>query len=198
MSAALLTERIRALGPDTIRLLKLPGILPCTVCGRPVMHRKTGRPRGVLRSTGQGRCGACYQAKRQPLIEPIKRYGRLPKKSRHDTVREPRGQRVGIDGPAWGTLDLPDAACKGADVRGFDVPERDERDETRGRNYRSAIPMAAVDAAQRYCAVCPVLIECDTFARTHRAVGLWGGRWRPEVGLTREIRTLTLPGGTTR
>lgn len=54
-----------------------------------------------------------------------------------------------------------------------------------------AIPITAVAAAREYCARCPVIDECATYAAAVRAFGLWGGQWRSITGAVRDIHTMT-------
>lgn len=191
MSTALAAapELLALVDPAHAHLLALPGVTPCTACGHPCTRRnKDFRALGVRQRNGQGRCSACYQAKRPPVVEAPRLRPGPPRKPRRDVVHEQPGRRTGINGPTPGALDqLADAACKGADLSEFfgavDGLPVDP-------------PAEAVAAARTYCGRCPALIACDEFARAHREVGLWAGRWRTAAARPREIRTKTLPGGT--
>lgn len=182
---AVLRDLVEQLPVEVRRLFVLPGVRPCTACGRPCSHAKTGRPPGVLRLHAQGRCTSCNSAGREPVAVLRVRIGPPPGPRAHDIVRDERpGRRCGIKGPEWGALDLDGAACAGVGHDPFTVPDG---------SLGKTVPPEAVDAARRYCARCPVLDACDRFAREHRETGLWGGLWRPVVGKPHEIRTKTNP-----
>lgn len=61
------------------------------------------------------------------------------------------------------------AACRGANPNLF-----------RPRKTRNSNTHPQIQQALRYCAVCPVVAECDTYAASkadYPMAGVWGGRY---------------------
>lgn len=144
----------------------------CLGCQRLCAPRNSPVP-GYPRHAGHGLCDACYQTARRPET------GR---------TRRVVARRVGIAGPAWEVMEaLRGAACKGEDTELFVADADDDK-------YGRSVPDRAVIAARRWCAHCPVLVECQTFADRYREVGLWGAEWRTVSGTVRPIRTKTAGG----
>lgn len=74
------------------------------------------------------------------------------------------------------------AVCAGRTNLFF--PPRAERPQARARRERHA---------RRLCATCPVLVQCQDFARTNREYGFWGGESEEERHLAGY--TVTAPIG---